>query len=142
MLRASSKSTLSYQNKNRSWELFGDYYYVLQYKYLFIIGVLFIAGSCNKDHDSVSEDNRSEALFGQWECEGIDSNTDVDINRDSTVNVDLFNTNEIRQCLKDNLIFSALGDLEKKVLFLLMKMDCPVGKYPHFKMWRMIGTSS
>ena len=29
MLAAPSKSTLSYQNKNRSWELFRDYYYVL-----------------------------------------------------------------------------------------------------------------
>lgn len=29
MVRAPSKSTLSYQNKNRSWELFRDYYYVL-----------------------------------------------------------------------------------------------------------------
>ncbi len=29
MLKAPSKSTVSYQNKNRSWELFKDYYYVL-----------------------------------------------------------------------------------------------------------------
>jgi hypothetical protein len=29
MLKAPSKSTVSYQNKNRSWELFRDYYYVL-----------------------------------------------------------------------------------------------------------------
>ena len=29
MLTAPSKSTISYQNKNRSWELFRDYYYVL-----------------------------------------------------------------------------------------------------------------
>jgi hypothetical protein len=29
MLKAPSKSTLSYQNKNRNWELFRDYYYVL-----------------------------------------------------------------------------------------------------------------
>jgi hypothetical protein len=29
MLKAPSKSTLSYQNKNRSWEIFRDYYYVL-----------------------------------------------------------------------------------------------------------------
>lgn len=29
MQRAPSKSTLSYQNKNRSWELFRDYYFVL-----------------------------------------------------------------------------------------------------------------
>lgn len=29
MLKSPSKSTLSYQNKNRNWELFRDYYYVL-----------------------------------------------------------------------------------------------------------------
>ncbi len=29
MLKAPSKSTLSYQNKNRSWEIFRDYYYIL-----------------------------------------------------------------------------------------------------------------
>lgn len=29
MLKAPSKSTVSYQNKHRSWELFRDYYYVL-----------------------------------------------------------------------------------------------------------------
>lgn len=29
MSKAPSKSTISYQNKNRSWELFRDYYYVL-----------------------------------------------------------------------------------------------------------------
>jgi hypothetical protein len=29
MLKAPSKSTISYQNKKRSWELFRDYYYVL-----------------------------------------------------------------------------------------------------------------
>lgn len=29
MLNSPSKSTLSYQNKNRSWEVFSDYYYVL-----------------------------------------------------------------------------------------------------------------
>jgi hypothetical protein len=29
MLKAPSKSTVSYQNKNRSWKLFRDYYYVL-----------------------------------------------------------------------------------------------------------------
>lgn len=29
MLKAPSKSTVGYQNKNRSWELFRDYYYVL-----------------------------------------------------------------------------------------------------------------
>ncbi|QVY66602.1 hypothetical protein [Polaribacter sp. Q13] len=29
MLKSSSKSTISYQNKNRNWEFFRDYYYVL-----------------------------------------------------------------------------------------------------------------
>lgn len=52
-------------------------------------------------------EGRNEALFGQWEYEAIESDTAVDINGDGTVNIDLYNTNEIRQCLKDNLTFFA-----------------------------------
>lgn len=62
--------------------------------------------SCSND-DDIAVDYRSEALFGQWEYEAINSNTAVDINGDGTVNIDLYNTNEIRQCLKDNLTFFA-----------------------------------
>jgi len=83
-------------------------------KYLLIFGMLAVVSSCDKDDDNVSLDNREESLFGQWEYEDIMSDTAVDINGDGTVNIDLFNTNEIRQCLKDNLTFFAdRGEGEK-----------------------------
>ncbi|MCK0192898.1 hypothetical protein [Arenibacter sp. F20364] len=83
-------------------------------KYLLTFGMLAVLLSCDKDDDNIGIDNREEALFGQWEYEAIRSNTAVDINGDGTVNVDLFNTNEIRQCLKDNLTFFAdRGEGEK-----------------------------
>mgnify|MGYP000247336850 FL=1 len=73
--------------------------------FIFLAFSMFLFFACNSDDDSVAESDRSQALLGQWEYEAIDSNTAVDINGDGTVNVDLFNTNEIRQCLKDNLTF-------------------------------------
>ena len=84
-------------------------------KHLLIFGLLLgLVASCDKDDDNVSIEDRSEALFGQWEFEAIMSNTAVDINGDGTVNIDLYNTNEIRQCLKDNLTFFAdRGEGEK-----------------------------
>lgn len=72
-----------------------------------------VISSCSKD-DDVSINDRKEALFGQWEYEAIDSDTAVDINGDGTVNIDLYNTNEIRQCLKDNLIFFTEGAIGEK----------------------------
>ncbi|SFC40539.1 hypothetical protein SAMN04487891_110146 [Flagellimonas taeanensis] len=75
-------------------------------KYTITVGVILVISSCSKD-DDVSINDRKEALFGQWEYEAIESNTAVDINGDGTVNIDLYNTNEIRQCLKDNLTFFA-----------------------------------
>lgn len=69
--------------------------------------------SCNNDDDGISSEDRREAIFGQWEYEAIMSNTAVDINDDGTVNIDLFNTNEIRQCLKDNLTFFSDGPAEE-----------------------------
>lgn len=77
-------------------------------KHLLIFGILLgLVASCDKDDDNVSIEDRRTALFGQWEYEAIMSDTAVDINGDGTVNIDLFNTNEIRQCLKDNLTFFA-----------------------------------
>lgn len=60
---------------------------------------------CSKDEDKVSESDRAEALLGQWKYEAIKSDKAVDINGDGTVNIDLLNTQEIRQCIKDNLTF-------------------------------------
>src|SRR5690606_33676860 len=75
-------------------------------KYLLAVGIVSVLSSCNND-DDISIEDRNEALFGQWEYEAIDSNTAVDINGDGTVNIDFYNSNEIRQCLKDNLTFFA-----------------------------------
>lgn len=66
----------------------------MQRHFLTIIIVLVLF-SCSKDHN-ISIDDRSEAILGQWEYEAIDSDTAVDINGDGTVNIDLYNTNEIR----------------------------------------------
>ena len=74
-------------------------------KCLLFMGILALY-SCSND-DDITMENRNEALYGQWEYEAIESNTAVDINGDGTVNIDLYNTNEIRQCLKDNLTFFA-----------------------------------
>ena len=83
-------------------------------KYTITVGVILVISSCSKD-DDVSINDRKEALFGQWEYEAIDSDTAVDINGDGTVNIDLYNTNEIRQCLKDNLIFFTEGAIGENV---------------------------
>ncbi|MBD1260672.1 hypothetical protein HZY62_08740 [Maribacter polysiphoniae] len=89
--------------------------------------------SCNSDDDSVTESDRSQALLGQWEYESIDSNTAVDINGDGTVNVDLFNTNEIRQCLKDNLTFFSSRGAEEKGAFSINENGLSCGEVPAFQ---------
>ena len=61
--------------------------------------------SCKTDDDEVSISDRSTALLGQWQYTAITTDRAIDINGDGTVNIDLFNTQEIRQCIKDNLTF-------------------------------------
>lgn len=73
--------------------------------FIFVVFPLLLFFSCNSDDDSVSESDRSQALLGQWRYESILTDKAVDINGDGTVNIDLFNTQEIRQCIKDNLTF-------------------------------------
>lgn len=68
-----------------------------------LVLVSFIS-ACNKKN-YVSDSERAEALLGQWEYTAIESDRAVDINEDGTVNIDLYNTQEIRQCIKDNLTF-------------------------------------
>lgn len=77
---------------------------ILKTRFL-LIPILFICAACNKDDVKVIESDRAETLLGQWKYEAITSDKAVDINGDGTVNVDLFNTQEIRQCIKDNLTF-------------------------------------
>ncbi len=72
--------------------------------------------SCNKDDDDVANSDKSKALLGQWEYESIMTDRAVDINGDGTSNIDLFNSQEIKQCIKDNLTFFAeRGEGEKGV---------------------------
>jgi len=74
--------------------------------YFSLFALMFMTlSSCKKDDDNISESDRSEALLGQWKYTSITTDKAVDINGDGTVNIDLFNTQEIRQCTKDNLTF-------------------------------------
>lgn len=96
------------------------------------LSLLLIIISCNND-DEVSVDDRNEALFGQWEYEAITSDTAVDINGDGTVNIDLYNTNEIRQCLKDNLTFFASRGDEEKNAFSINENGLSCGEVNPFE---------
>lgn len=59
--------------------------------------------SCKKSNDEISLEDRNKALLGQWEYEAIMTDHAVDINGDNTSNIDLFNTQELPQCVKDNV---------------------------------------
>lgn len=74
-------------------------------KEIFIIFLLItlLSISCKKSDDSVPLDDRSKALLGQWEYEAIMTDRAVDLNGDNTSNIDLFNTQELAQCVKDNV---------------------------------------
>ena len=77
---------------------------------IFLIIPIFLTLSCSKDDANVPDTDRSKALLGQWEYQAIMTDRAVDINGDGTSNIDLFNTQEIRQCIKDNLTFFAERD--------------------------------
>ncbi|MER3373822.1 MAG: hypothetical protein RIM83_04220 [Allomuricauda sp.] len=96
-------------------------------KYLLEVGIILVLFSCSKG-DDISIEDRDEALFGQWEYEAIDSDTAVDINGDGTVNIDLYNTNEIRQCFKDNLTFFTEGPIGEKNEFRLNENGLSCGE--------------
>lgn len=72
---------------------------------IFLVLSLLLLSSCKNDDNAVAESDRSQALLGQWEYQSIMTDKAVDINGDGTVNSDLFNTQEMRQCIKDNLTF-------------------------------------
>ena len=102
-------------------------------KHLLIFGMVLGLLSCSNDDDGVSLGDRNEALFGQWEYEAIESDTAVDINGDGTVNIDLYNTNEIRQCLKDNLTFFSDGPADEgKDLFTINENGLSCGEVDAF----------
>ena len=79
---------------------------------IILISPMLLLFSCNSDDDAVADSDRSQALLGQWEYESIMTDAAVDINGDGTVNIDLFNTQEIRQCIKDNLTFFTEMEIE------------------------------
>lgn len=71
-------------------------------RYLLIpLTLLFVC--CSKDDGTVSGSDRAKTLLGQWEYQSIVSDRAVDLNGDNISNIDLFNTQELRQCLKDNI---------------------------------------
>ncbi|MEZ4970451.1 MAG: hypothetical protein R2814_12500 [Flavobacteriaceae bacterium] len=83
---------------------------------VFLIFSILIIFACSNDNDNLSESDKAQALLGQWEYESIMTDRAVDINGDGTSNIDLFNTQEIKQCIKDNLTFFAeRGEGEKGV---------------------------
>ena len=73
--------------------------------YGLFLSVSLLIASCKKNDDEVPLSSRYQVLLGQWEYQSIMTDRAVDINGDGTVNIDLFNTQEIRQCIKDNLTF-------------------------------------
>ena len=84
---------------------------------IFLILPILLLFSCNSDDDAVAESDRGLALLGQWEYQAIMTDRAVDINGDGTSNIDLFNTQEIKQCLKDNLTFFAERGVGEKGAF-------------------------
>lgn len=72
------------------------------YPFIFYLSFAVLL-SCNKDDDSVSISDRGKALLGQWEYTAIMTDRAVDFNGDNTSNIDLFNTQELPQCSKDNI---------------------------------------
>ncbi len=87
----------------------------MQIKYcIFLLPFLFLFVSCSSDDSSLPDSDRSAALLGQWEFTAIMTDRAVDVNGDGISNIDLFNTQEIKQCFKDNLTFFAeRGEGEK-----------------------------
>ena len=78
---------------------------------LVLAGMLF---SCNNDDDGISVGDRATAILGQWEYESIMSDRAVDLNGDNVSNIDLFGTQELQQCVKDNLTtFTDSGPSDK-----------------------------
>ena len=62
----------------------------------------------------MSIDDRATAILGQWEYISIMSDRAVDLNGDNESYIDLFGTQELKQCVKDNLaLFTESGPSNK-----------------------------
>ncbi|HDZ13499.1 hypothetical protein LCGC14_0529520 [marine sediment metagenome] len=80
----------------------------------FSLLIMLLFFSCSNDDNSVRESDRSQALLGQWEYESIVSDRAVDLNGDKNSNIDLFNTQELSQCVKDNITtYTEIGPSDK-----------------------------
>jgi|TARA_R110002074_G_scaffold106578_2_gene230205 hypothetical protein len=99
---------------------------------ILFFAVLTAITACDKSDDEVTGSDRNQALFGQWEYEAIMSDTAVDINGDNTVNVDLYNTNEIRQCIKDNITVFAAREVGEKNAYSLNENGLSCGEVDSF----------
>tara|TARA_R110000744_G_scaffold88464_2_gene172474 strand:+ start:13851 stop:14330 length:480 start_codon:yes stop_codon:yes gene_type:complete len=99
---------------------------------ILFFAVLAAMTACDKSDEEVTGSDRNQALFGQWEYQAITSDTAVDINGDNTVNVDLYNTNEIRQCIKDNITAFAFAGEEEKSTFIINENGLTCGEVDAF----------
>jgi hypothetical protein len=99
---------------------------------ILFFAVLTAITACDKSDDEVTGSDRNQALFGQWEYEAIMSDTAVDINGDNTVNIDLYNTNEIRQCIKDNITAFAAREVGEKNAYSLNENGLSCGEVDSF----------
>lgn len=70
--------------------------------FITVVSIFLILSSCNND-DGVAVSDRSKALLGQWEYTAITTDRAVDLNGDNVSNIDLFGTQELPQCAKDNI---------------------------------------
>ncbi|MGB3145526.1 MAG: hypothetical protein WBB24_15620, partial [Maribacter sp.] len=68
-----------------------------------VMSIFLTLSACRKDDNEVVGSDRGQALLGQWEYDAIETDRAVDLNGDNISNIDLFNTQEISQCIKDNV---------------------------------------
>lgn len=105
----------------------------MSYKFHFFLIVAFVLSllSCHKN-DEITGVDRAKALLGQWEYAAITTDRAVDINGDGIVNIDLYNTQEIRQCLKDNLTFFTERGVGEKGSYSLNENSLPCSEDTEF----------
>lgn len=70
---------------------------------LSLILIILSFWSCNNDDDAIIGADRETALLGQWDYAAINADRNVDLNGDGQSHTDLFGTQELRQCIKDNV---------------------------------------
>ncbi len=71
-------------------------------RFLMVFGLLGFIG-CDKSDDAIDGGDRFNALLGQWDIREIMAERAVDLNDDGIASIDLMDSQEIRQCFKDNV---------------------------------------